>query len=77
MAHSELIDAELLRQVSDTWQKGAMIVAKAMSALPSIGDSKLTQRLVALVEAGALECQGDPSNIRFSEVRLPRSGGSR
>jgi hypothetical protein len=69
----EKIDATLLSQVLVQWRKVAMVVGMAMSALENrrtgIPDIYYAQRVRFLVERGELEARGDPSRMRYSEVR--------
>ena len=71
-----VFDQTLLSLINDRWQKVARVVGEAlalqMDDLWQTGDMVLAGRINALVNSGALECQGDPLNMRFSEIRLPR-----
>jgi hypothetical protein len=69
-------DPLLLSYVTPQFQKAALIVGKALadiwdSSYIQTGDLVLAARLRALADAGAVESQGDLSDIRHSEVRLP------
>ncbi|MBT2326765.1 hypothetical protein J7E62_31115 [Variovorax paradoxus] len=72
-----LIDAALLSQVSNYWRKVARVVGVAMLWMPNrpigVRDVFFAARVALLVEAGHLECQGDPRRMRSSEVRLKSS----
>lgn len=70
------IDAQLLADcVAERWRKSARIVGTAWLALskelPDVSAGYYAQRVIALVEAGSLEAQGNLHYMRFSEVRLP------
>lgn len=69
------IDAQLLADcVAGRWRKSARIVGTAWLALskelPDVPVGYYAQRVIALVEAGSLEAQGNLHYMRFSEVRL-------
>jgi len=57
------------------WRKVARVIADTMNTARTrghvVGDLVLSGRLQALAVAGRLESQGDLSQPRFSEVRLP------
>jgi hypothetical protein len=73
-------DQQLLSFAKASWQKPARIIGEVMAEWvapwPSMepyfqaGDGILAERIIALVEAGALEGRGDLTDIRRSEVRL-------
>jgi uncharacterized protein DUF3658 len=67
----DALDALLLAQVKSSWQKVAMIVAKAMSTHETLDSERAGIRIAALVDAGKLESAGNVRNWRLSEVRLP------
>jgi hypothetical protein len=71
-----LIDRALIAECASTWRKIARIVGYALKSLnfefKDIPLGYLVQRVIALVEAGELVCQGDARYIHNSEVRLPR-----
>jgi hypothetical protein len=48
-----------------------MIIGLAMRAYTTWDEDRVGARILALVEKGKLESQGDVRNWRFSEVRLP------
>jgi hypothetical protein len=69
-------DEQLLSCASHRWMKAARIVGDVLAkfwddARHQAEDLVLAARLRALVEGGVLKGQGDLSQIRFSEVRLP------
>lgn len=72
-AEVEAIDNALLANASGMWRKVARIVGTTMTELPcrveGIPDVFYSQRIKRLVEAGALESQGNLSHMRYSEVR--------
>lgn len=65
------LDALLLAQAKTTWRKVAMVVGQTMLLYDNWDEDRLGKRIVALVEAGKLESQGNISKWRYSEVRLP------
>lgn len=70
------MDAALLAQAGKRWLKVARIVGDALKAgeFDPWEEAHLhshLRRLMALVEAGALEAQGNLRRPRWSEVRLP------
>ncbi len=69
------IDLALLADCASSWRKVARVVGTAMRQLrtrfPEIPDRYYAQRVVALVEAGQLESEGNLNYMRFSEIRLP------
>ena len=69
------IDELVLSKAQCYWQKVAKIiflVTKALGLEPTDEQGKVVQnRIEALVATGRLEAQGDVSNWRHSEVRLP------
>ena len=70
------IDVHLLADCAPQWwRKSARIVGTAWLALskelPDVPMGYYAQRVIALVEAGRLEAQGNLHYMRFSEVRLP------
>lgn len=71
----QCIDAQLLADCAAGWRKSARIVGSAWLALskelPDVPVGYYAQRVIALVEAGSLEAQGNLHYMRFSEVRLP------
>lgn len=74
------IDAALLSQLNDQWQKTALIVAHAMYAHPDKYDAIpyvfYGQRVLALAEEGVIEAKGNVRRLRFSEVRKKNSAAS-
>jgi hypothetical protein len=70
------IDATLERCTQRRWLKVARVIVEAMEAgnfdISTDGAYDLhARRVIALIEAGVLEAQGNPCRPRFSEVRLP------
>jgi hypothetical protein len=69
------IDEAIVAATRSRWMKVAMVVHIAVeSGGFSIGDALVdlhTRRVIALVEAGTLEAQGNLRRPRFSEIRLP------
>lgn len=76
----QCIDAQLLADCAAGWRKSARIVGSAWLALskelPDVPVGYYAQRVIALVEAGSLEAQGNLHYMRFSEVRLPSKAES-
>lgn len=71
----DYFDPLILAGTSQTWQKMAMIVGRALSQFWSdeiyqTGDLFLSARVRALVEAGQLEWHGDLTKMRECELRL-------
>lgn len=68
------IDNAILAVVREQWRKVAFIIATVVHARndQAVEDdyNLVAARIVALVEQGRLESQGDLSNLRYSEVRL-------
>ena len=71
----EMIDLTLLNHATNNWRKVAMIVGFTMTDLsdtfPGVSDLFYGNRVALLVEQGKLISQGDLSQMRHSEVRLP------
>jgi hypothetical protein len=71
-------DHIVLESASMSWQKTARIVGHALALCNDqchqVGDQVLLSRVVALVESGALEAEGDPWLMRESRIRLACSG---
>jgi len=69
------IDEDLLSASSDRWLKIAMVMARVERRMrdvhPELSYLFYTERLLGLIEKGELEVRGNPTHIRFSEVRLP------
>ena len=68
------IDALLLAQADTRWLKVARIISPLAISCEVWDESdadRVTQRVIALVDAGNLESVGDVNHWRFSEVRLP------
>lgn len=73
------IDANLLKAASHQWRKAARVVGSAADAGGFVLEGETcvrvhARRLIALVESGKLEAQGDLFWLRYSEVRFPPSG---
>jgi hypothetical protein len=75
-----VIDNALLAHCAQSWRKVARVVGSAMrpidAKLEEVPVGYIVQRVVALVEAGHLESQGNLQYMRFSEVRLSPGGRS-
>lgn len=71
----DYFDALLLAQATSDWRKVAFIVGNAlgMSCDPyvQVGSMALHERVIALVEKGAIIADGDPSEMQICRVRLP------
>jgi len=67
-------DPLLLEQTGGDWQRVARVIGNTMgrNSTPyhQVGDLMLLDRLVALVEAGLLEVDGDPYEMRTCQIRL-------
>jgi hypothetical protein len=69
------LDAMVLSAARPQWRKVAFIVAIVGQSRPEDLDGKydsIAERIVALVNDGKLESQGDLIQWRHSEVRLPQ-----
>lgn len=70
----EEIDHALLEHATTQWRKVAMIVGLTMMEFKNrvigIPDIFYAQRVQHLVKKGLLESEGDPSQMRFCEVRV-------
>jgi len=71
-------DERLLSGAQPMWRKAARVVAEAMMVdhddeLHQVGDLVLGARLADLAEAGRLEWRGYLPQMRFYEVRLPKT----
>ena len=69
------VDAAIVGATRPKWLKVARVVWDAIKAGGYSTDEEQVQlhlrRVIALVDAGKLEAQGDLYRPRFSEVRLP------
>lgn len=69
------IDDAITKATQPRWLKVARVVSDAIRAGGHVGDEPHfdlhVRRVIALVESGALEAQGNLRWPRFSEVRLP------
>ena len=72
---AEAVDALLLSHCTAPWQKVAAVIGASLdgfeAAAPHLPFVYLPIRLLALVERGLLQAQGDVMSVRTSEVRLP------
>jgi hypothetical protein len=74
------IDELILSFARTDWRKVAMIIGRVLFHCRDTGlsidhddfDLRVAERIVALVEAGKLQAQGNLSRWRHSEVRLPQ-----
>jgi hypothetical protein len=75
----EAVDDEIVKATQRRWLKVARVVTDAMKAGGfSIAEEQLdlhVRRIIALVEVGTLESQGNLRRPLFSEVRLPPGPG--
>jgi hypothetical protein len=69
------IDDIILSLSQPEWKKVAMIIAKAVDECErraiTATHNEIASRIQMLVSARRLEAQGDLSNWRHSEIRLP------
>ena len=70
------IDENLVKQARRGWLKVARVISDTLRAggFPGLDDADVqlhARRVMALVESGALEAQGNLRRPRWSEVRLP------
>lgn len=74
-APKDHFDALLLEQASSEWKSVAFVIGGAIGLSSSpylqVGDVALHERVIALIENGALIADGDALNIRTCRVRLP------
>jgi hypothetical protein len=74
---SSQFDELIFSLLTPKWQKMAMIIAKAQGVSENrhikIDYDALASRIEALCEEGRVESQGNLSNWRHSEVRLPQA----
>lgn len=79
-ADKAAIDAAILSQLNDRWQKTAMVVARAMYAYPGKYDAVpyvfYGQRVLALAQDSVIEAHGNLRRLRFSEVRAENGAQS-
>jgi hypothetical protein len=72
----EELDRVIMSVALPRWRKVAMILANSLDAMGQDLNNgeieRLAIRIVFLVRAGQLEAQGDLSQWRYSEVRLPQ-----
>jgi len=72
---SRSIEDFILSLANSEWQKTAMLLAKTMAECQEsslqVTYEELANRVVDLVRQGRLQAQGDLSQWRNSEVRLP------
>ncbi|WP_332695223.1 hypothetical protein [Bosea sp. (in: a-proteobacteria)] len=72
MSEQVVIEAAILAECSDRWQKVAMVIVKAIEP-KDVSDQQWDLHVAAiksLVREGKLDALGDPSEPRHSEVRL-------
>ena len=66
------IDRAILTRCRDEWRKVAWIIADIIHAADDPPDPHAVGgRIAALVRSGRLEAQGNLTNWRHSEIRLP------
>ena len=68
-------DHLLIEQVTGEWSKVARVIGSALGLNSEpywqVGDLMLLGRVVALIDAGKLLAEGDPSDVHSCRVRLP------
>jgi len=73
----DFFDALLLERVSTKWKRIVLVIGETLgyNSQPyhQVGHGMLLMRVVAMVEEGRLEVQGDPWDMRSSLIRLPAS----
>jgi hypothetical protein len=71
----DYFDSWLLERATTEWRRAARIVGDAMGynmePYIQVGDLMLLTRIVALVEQGRLEAEGDPWDLQTCRLRLP------
>jgi Protein of unknown function len=74
MSHAN-VDGLILTFAKVQWRKVAMIISKVLDECGRLGitidEHGVAERVCALVDDGQLEAQGNLSQWRHSEVRLP------
>jgi hypothetical protein len=74
------VDDSLCRHATRKWLKSASVVVDSLRdrGFPTSDThvALLVRRVIALVQSGALEAQGNLRKPRWSEVRLPEEGSS-
>jgi hypothetical protein len=67
-------DQRVLDHTGADWTPAALVIGRALGAgedpYYQVGDLSLHQRLIALVDKGTLEAEGDPREIRACKVRI-------
>ena len=71
-SESKAIEAAVLSAADERFRKIAMIVSRVLPQFPDVSDYQIGEVVERMVHESKLECQGDPSHMRFAEVRLPR-----
>ncbi|MFN4351780.1 MAG: DUF3658 domain-containing protein [Hylemonella sp.] len=73
-ADAAAVDALILKSCTDRWRKVAMVVGTSLkefdAKFPHLPYVYMPIRIIEMEHSGALEVQGDPMAMRFSEVRL-------
>lgn len=73
-ADAAAVDALILQSCTERWRKVAMVVGTSLkefdAKFPHLPYVYMPVRIIELEQSGALEVQGDPMAMRFSEVRL-------
>jgi Protein of unknown function len=73
-ADAAAVDALILKSCTDRWCKVAMVVGTSLKEFdakyPHLPYVYMPIRIIEMERSGALEVQGDPMAMRFSEVRL-------
>jgi hypothetical protein len=72
-APNDVFDASLLAQATTKWKKLNLVVGMTLGhqTYRQVGHEMLLTRIVALIEDGRLEADGDPWDMRSCRVRLP------
>ena len=72
----KIIDAALMRNITDQWRKVGRVIGATMKDLEDnyygLPDLFYGERVRALKERNLFESQGDLRKMRYSEVRLPQ-----
>ncbi|MBW7831840.1 MAG: hypothetical protein H3C29_01355 [Simplicispira suum] len=73
-ADAAAVNALILKSCTDRWRKVAMVVGTSLkefdAKFPHLPHVYMPVRIIEMEHSGALEVQGDPMAMRFSEVRL-------
>lgn len=80
MIDEEVLERELMTNVTDEWRKIAFVVGTTLMKVAEkhgvkLDDSFFHMKIVSLVERGVIEHNGDLSQMRACEIRCIRDEG--